>query len=60
MRSFTPKILRAATLVALLVTVPFAGAYAGPREAALINQIESVDTYTGRDAGQQDQAGRGA
>nr|WP_287093049.1 hypothetical protein [Mesorhizobium sp.] len=44
MRSFTPKILRAATLVALLVTVPFAGAYAGPREAALINQIESVDT----------------
>ncbi|MCF6101214.1 hypothetical protein [Mesorhizobium muleiense] len=49
MRSFTPKTLRpktlkTATLAALLVTVPFAGAYAGPRETALINQIESVDT----------------
>jgi hypothetical protein len=49
MRSFTPKTLgpktlRTATLAALLVTVPFAGAYAGPRETALINQIQSVDT----------------
>ncbi|WP_254022909.1 hypothetical protein [Mesorhizobium ventifaucium] len=49
MRSFTPKTLgpktlRTATLAAVLVTVPFAGAYAGPREAALINQIESVDS----------------
>ncbi|RWP59314.1 hypothetical protein [Mesorhizobium sp.] len=44
MRSFTPKTLRTATLAALLVTVPFAGADAGPHEAALINQIESVDT----------------
>ncbi|RWN35998.1 MAG: hypothetical protein EOR95_10735 [Mesorhizobium sp.] len=49
MRSFTPKTLRpkslrTATLAALLVAVPFAGAYAGPRETALINQIQSVDT----------------
>ncbi|TIM13514.1 MAG: hypothetical protein E5Y67_17200, partial [Mesorhizobium sp.] len=44
MRSFTPKTLRTATLAALLVTVPLAGADAGPHEAALINQIESVDT----------------
>ncbi|CAH2396503.1 hypothetical protein [Mesorhizobium escarrei] len=44
MRSFTPKTLRTATLAALLVIVPFAGAYAGPRETALINQMESVDT----------------
>jgi hypothetical protein len=49
MRSFTPKTLRpktlgTATLAALLVTVPFAGAYAGPRETALINQIQCVDT----------------
>ncbi|RWM21985.1 MAG: hypothetical protein E5X53_25330 [Mesorhizobium sp.] len=44
MRSFTPKTFTTATLAALLVTVPFAGAYAGPRETALINQIESVDT----------------
>jgi hypothetical protein len=44
MRSFTPKTLTTATLAALLVTVPFAGADAGPHEAALINQIESVDT----------------
>lgn len=43
MRSFTPETLRTATLAALLVTVPFAGAYASPRETALINQIESVD-----------------
>ncbi|RWN58957.1 hypothetical protein [Mesorhizobium sp.] len=44
MRSFTPKTLRTATLAALLVTVPLAGADAGPHDAALINQIESVDT----------------
>ncbi|AZN96723.1 hypothetical protein EJ066_05125 [Mesorhizobium sp. M9A.F.Ca.ET.002.03.1.2] len=60
MRSFTsktlrpqilkPKAFRTATLAALLVTVPFAGAYAastsvyGPRETGLIHQIESVDT----------------
>ncbi|MER8826031.1 hypothetical protein NKH73_03705 [Mesorhizobium sp. M0938] len=50
MRSFTPRTLRAATLAALFVTVPFAGAYAastafyGPRETALIDQIQSVDT----------------
>jgi hypothetical protein len=44
MRSFTPKTLRTATLAALLVTVAFAGAHAGPRETALINQIDSVDT----------------
>ncbi|GLS39678.1 hypothetical protein GCM10010869_52750 [Mesorhizobium tianshanense] len=60
MRSFTAKTLglqplkrmtlRTATLAALLVTVPFAGAYAastsfyGLRETGLINQIESVDT----------------
>ncbi|RWO59570.1 hypothetical protein [Mesorhizobium sp.] len=44
MRSFTPKTLRTATLAALLVTVPLAGADAGPHVAALINQIESVDT----------------
>ncbi|RWL18308.1 MAG: hypothetical protein EOR57_20240 [Mesorhizobium sp.] len=43
MRSFAPETLRTATLAALLVTVPFAGAYASPRETALINQIESVD-----------------
>ncbi|WP_367267492.1 hypothetical protein [Mesorhizobium sp.] len=49
MRSFTPKTLRTATLAALLVTVPFAGAYAastsfyGPRETGLIDQIQSVD-----------------
>jgi hypothetical protein len=50
MRSFT---LETATLTALLITVPFTGAYAGahhnsaalsdPRVIALINQVEGVD-----------------
>ncbi|TIN31818.1 MAG: hypothetical protein E5Y31_00725 [Mesorhizobium sp.] len=50
MRSFTTKPLRAAALAALLVTVPFAGAYAastsfyGPRETVLFDQIQGVDT----------------
>lgn len=66
MRSFTPKTLRpkslrTATLAALLVAVPFAGAYAGPRETALINQIQSVDTgIRARHAGEPARAGRGA
>ena len=43
MRSF--KILRTATLTALLIAVPFAGAYAasGPRVTALIDQVQGVD-----------------
>ncbi|RWC29222.1 hypothetical protein [Mesorhizobium sp.] len=50
MRSFTTKPLRTAALAALLVTVPFAGAYAaptsfyGPRETVLFDQIQGVDT----------------
>lgn len=49
-KTLGPKAFRTATLAALLVTVPFAGAYAastsvyGPRETGLINQIESLDT----------------
>ena len=48
MRSFTPKTLRTATITALLITVPFAGAYAesavsGPRVTALIDQVQGVD-----------------
>jgi hypothetical protein len=48
MRSFNT--LRTATLAALLVTVPFTGAYAAsnsayaPRAAGLIDQIQSVGT----------------
>ncbi|MER8551275.1 hypothetical protein NKH69_05330 [Mesorhizobium sp. M0976] len=44
MRFFAPRNLRTATLATLLLAVPFAGAYAGPRETALINQIQSVET----------------
>jgi hypothetical protein len=43
MRPFTLRTFTA-TLAALFVTVPFAGAFAGPRETALIDQIQSVDT----------------
>lgn len=50
MRSSTPRTFRTVTLAALLVAVSFAGANAastavyGPRETALIDQIQSVDT----------------
>ncbi|CAN7272542.1 hypothetical protein [Mesorhizobium sp. LjRoot246] len=50
MRSFSTKPLRTAALAALLVTVPFAGAYAastsfyGSRETVLFDQIQGVDT----------------
>ncbi|MER8405184.1 hypothetical protein [Mesorhizobium sp. M0185] len=44
MRFFAPTNLRTATLATLLLAVPFAGAYAGPRATALINQIQSVET----------------
>ncbi|WP_352703888.1 hypothetical protein [Mesorhizobium sp. M0598] len=44
MRFFAPRNLRTATLATLLLAVPFAGAYAGPRATALINQIQSVET----------------
>ena len=53
MRSLAPKTLRTATLAAILVAVPFAGAYAAsqhrsaavsdPRVITLINQVEGVD-----------------
>ncbi|MER8500530.1 MULTISPECIES: hypothetical protein [unclassified Mesorhizobium] len=43
MRFFAPRNFRTAALATLLL-VPFAGAYAGPRETALINQIQSVET----------------
>ena len=48
MRSFTLKTFSTATLTALLIAVPFAGAYAatafsGPRATALIDQVQGVD-----------------
>src|ERR1700755_3429548 len=46
MRSFAPRTLRTATLTALLVAVPFAGAYAaenGPLESAFVNQVQGVE-----------------
>jgi signal transduction histidine kinase len=47
MRSFTPKTFRAATLTALVIIVPFAGAYAesavfGPRLTALIDPQDVI------------------
>ncbi len=48
MRSLAPKTFRTATLTALLFAVPLAGVYAatafyGPRETALIDQVQGVD-----------------
>lgn len=59
MRFFAPRNFRTATLATLLL-VPFAGAYAGPRETALINQIQSVETGIQGAIQANKRAGRGA